>query len=34
MMEHSTVLFFVLMSFFFGNISGVLIYHALMGIGL
>ena len=34
MMEHSTVAFFVVMSFFFGNICGIWISQALVGIGL
>jgi hypothetical protein len=33
-MEHSTVAFFVIMSFFFGCICGMWIAYELVGIGL
>jgi len=33
-MDHTNVAFFVIMSFFFGNICGIWISHTLVGIGL
>ena len=34
MMDHGTVLAFVLIMFFFGIISGTYLCHALMGVGV